>query len=169
MAKTENLTLDSVSQCISYDHCTGVFLRISSKIRPDKCGKKAGWVEKSTGYLRIQIGQNREYAHRLAFLIMTGKYPEGQIDHIDGNRTNNCWSNLREVSQSESSMNTATRRDNKCGVKGVHWLSRDRKWGAEIVKNKIRTKLGYFDNFEDAVKARKEAEERIHGKYARAS
>lgn len=88
------------------------------------------------------------------------------VDHIDGNKQNNIRSNLRIVNKSQNAMNSKKRYDNKSGVTGVVWNARKNKWVARIKYNYKDIHLGYFENIEDAKKARREAEDKYFGEYA---
>ena len=98
----------------------------------------------------------------LAWLYVYKKWPEDCIDHINHIRTDNRIENLREVEKSQNQKNMSKDRRNKSGHSGVIWYKAYEKWSAEIWVNKVKHFLGYFENFEDAVLARKAAEER-HG------
>jgi hypothetical protein len=89
---------------------------------------------------------------------MTGDFPEDQIDHINGVRSDNRWCNLRAVSRQENAKNKRTPSDNSSGVIGVCWDRREKKWRAEIQSGKVKHALGHFPEFSDAVAARKKAE-----------
>lgn len=89
------------------------------------------------------------------------------IDHIDGNKTNNAIHNLRLATASQNLMNTGLRSDNRSGVKGVSFVQRLQKYTASIRKNGKIVFLGNFARMEDAVAARKAAETRYHGEFAR--
>ncbi len=91
-----------------------------------------------------------------------------EIDHIQGEttRNDNRKYNLRITTKSQNMMNVGLRSNNKSGVTGVIWHKRSGKWRAIIVINGKQIELGLFVNFEDAVKARKEAEEKYFGKYS---
>jgi len=102
--------------------------------------------------------------HRLAWYISFGYVPEC-IDHIDGNTLDNRLCNLRECTQAENSRNISKRVDNKTGVTGVNWRKQSNKWTAQIQYSKKKLNLGSFENFDDAVKARKEAEEKYFGEF----
>lgn len=89
------------------------------------------------------------------------------IDHIKHNTLDNRKSKLRKCTNSQNNMNHIKRIDNTSGVTGVCFDKRINKWYAQIkVKNKKRITLGYFTNFEEAVVARKEAEQKYFGKYS---
>lgn len=89
-------------------------------------------------------------------------------EHIHGakSKNDNRKSNLRIATQSQNLMNTRNRSDNTSGVKGVRWRKDTNKWTAFIWVNKKHISLGCFNNFDDAVKARKEAEEKYFGEFS---
>lgn len=89
-------------------------------------------------------------------------------DHIRGKETrnDNRCSNLRIVTKSQNAMNQNVRSDNTSGVKGVYLNKKTGKWAADIQKDGKRHYLGLFANFEDAVRARKDAEKKYFGEYA---
>lgn len=88
------------------------------------------------------------------------------VDHIKHNTVDNRKSQLRIVTRSQNSINAQIRSNNKSGITGVYFYPKTQKWTAEIKVNKKKIFLGYFQNMEDAVKARKEAEETYHGEYS---
>jgi hypothetical protein len=102
---------------------------------------------------------NRAYViHRVIWCHVYGEWPDKDmvIDHINGDKRDNRLQNLRLVTHSENSKNLSRSKSNLSGVVGVH--KRDGKWIAQIRNNYKHIALGSFDNFEDAVAARKEAE-----------
>ena len=102
-------------------------------------GQKSGW-----GYVRISLGNKKYSAHHLAWLIVYGKWPDKQIDHIDGDKENNAIANLRLVSASVNQLcNNNPRSNNKTGFVGV---SPDRhRFKAQI---KIAGKPMYLGSFD---------------------
>ena len=152
----EKLTQEKLKELLHYDPDTGVFTNKIDRGKRAKKGNVAGIFHVSTGYWQIYVEGKTYRAHRLAFLFMEGYFPENDIDHIDRNKINNKWNNLREVSTSCNVKNSNIRSDNTSGVKGV-WKNKKNKWIAEIkVPKKIY--LGSFDNLIDAVRARWNAE-----------
>jgi hypothetical protein len=111
------------------------------------------------GYLKGSILNRRYAAHRVAWAIVHGVWPSGQIDHINGNRADNRLCNLRDTDSATNGKNQRLGVNNKSGVNGVHF---DRnRWVARIkVAGKVKH-LGRFENFEDAVAARREADRRF--------
>jgi hypothetical protein len=89
---------------------------------------------------------------------MTGKFPKLDIDHIDGNGINNKWNNLREVTRSQNCRNIKLASNNTSGFIGVRWNEENKKWRALIGIDRKSKHLGYFDNLEEAIMARKNAE-----------
>jgi len=90
-----------------------------------------------------------------------------EIDHIDGDRTNNAWANLREVTRSQNSMNARLRNTNTSGVKGVYWHKGANKWMATIKVNEESHYLGLFASLDKANAIRQKAARKFHGKFAR--
>jgi len=120
-------------------------------------GKIAGTVN-NNGYVRINNFGKLYQAHRLAFLYMEGTYPDEQVDHIDHNRGNNKWSNLRPATHSENSRNLSLSSRNTSNIIGVYWYKGYQKWRAAIKINGKFKHIGYFSKKTDATKARKQAE-----------
>ena len=87
-------------------------------------------------------------------------HPHGKRNKIDNRKCN-----LRRATDSQNAMNRHTHSNNTSGVKGVGWKKEYQKWCAYICKNYKQTHLGYFDNFEDAVMARKNAEKELFGEW----
>lgn len=112
-------------------------------------------VKMGHGYRCGRLNRDYVMAHRVIWKLMTGSDPI-QVDHIDGDRSNNRWTNLRNVTASENRRNTARRSDNTSGVVGVFWNKQTKKWSANIVLKTVH--LGSFNSFDEAVAARKAAE-----------
>ena len=115
------------------------------------------------GYLKLCLtkidGKRKEYlAHRVIWLLTTGDWPENDIDHIDGNRSNNRISNLRTVTRAENMKNKSMPSNNKSGTIGVCWTTKRGRWLATITVGRKTRRLGEFVNKEDAISARKKAE-----------
>lgn len=109
------------------------------------------------GYIRVHLGGHEYMAHRLAWLIMTGEWPQGDMDHIDHDRSNNRWENLRVVSRAENQQNMSRHRANSSGATGVYRNSRrGKKWIVTIGGGEY---IGRFDDFNEAVAARLAAQE----------
>ena len=93
--------------------------------------------------------------------MQTGKWPIGDIDHIDHNESNNAWNNLREVSHAENTLNLSKRSDNTSGITGVQKTKRG-TWLAEIQNKQLNVrKSKTFKTFEEAVAMRKQWEQEL--------
>lgn len=152
------LTQERLKELLDYNPETGLFTNKIDRGRRAKKGNVAGIFHVSTGYWHIKINNKSYKAHRLAFLWMEGYFPENCVDHIDRDRSNNKWNNLREVSISCNNKNCNIYKTNTSGITGVHFYKKYKKWLAYIVFNSKTKNLGYFDELIDAAKARWEAE-----------
>lgn len=123
---------------------------------------KYGYVIAS---IRNRDGKSKKL--RLHRCLMGVSDPSVFVDHIDGNPVNNKKSNLRCVSPEQNAQNHKISSANTTGFNGVYWNKRNKKWSAMIcVKHKLKY-LGYFNTMEDAIQARKSAEEKYYGDYVR--
>lgn len=151
-----------------YDPKTGIVWRIRKRC-PWKGYKKVR--EKvgtnSHGYIATRFQGKSFHVHRIAWFLKTGKFPEKfmDIDHINGIKDDNRWSNLRLAKRGENNMNSGNPSNNTTGQKGVH-PTRGR-WFARIKVDGKIIHLGVFLKFEDAVEARKQAEKKYFGKFSR--
>ncbi len=119
-------------------------------------GRYAGKTATSiavTGYRETSIFAVKVSAHRLIWMMVHGEWPQN-IDHINGDRTDNRIANLRNVSTEENNRNLSRRVTNKSGCTGVYWVSSHGKWRASIGTRII----GMFLSKEAAIAARKAAE-----------
>jgi hypothetical protein len=87
------------------------------------------------------------------------------IDHINHDKLNNSRSNLRIVTQQQNCMNKGKHKNNTSGIIGVNWHKKYKKWVAQINLNNKKIHIGLFDNFDEACKARKEAEIKYFGEF----
>ena len=160
------ITQDELKQVYSYNPETGEFTRLR-RTKNRLAGEIVGCIDKSTGYVRLGIGNKVYHAHRLAWLYVKGYLPD-KVDHIDGKRSNNIFSNLREVDSLGNSRNVGRRSDNTTGVTGVTFQRG--KYETSIWVEGKRIFLGYFTELADAAKARKIAERKygFHENHGRA-
>lgn len=161
------LTQQTLKSLLRYDSTTGEFIWLVNRGRNfQHIGKLAGTVQKS-GHISIRINGTKYLSHRLAWLYMTGSWPDGMIDHSNGNPSDNRFINLRVTDSSGNNRNSRKRKTNKSGYKGVSFFRKTEKWRASIVYNRRNISLGLFENPEDAHKAYVEAAKRLHGDFAR--
>lgn len=150
------ISQSELREAANYDPETGLFTwrkPLSNKYAP---GDPMGFLN-SRGYVNLWIRGHRGLAHRFAWIYMHGELPEGQIDHINGDRRDNRISNLRVVSNRENSRNQRLCKNNQLGITGVYFRTNDDRWYASITVDK-RHHLGSFKTLLDAAAARKSAE-----------
>lgn len=140
-----------------YDISTGLFIRKIDRRGGRKMGDISGLL-RPDGYVRIVIDKKQYLLHRLAFLYMTGSFPDDEVDHINGVRGDNRWINLRCVSKAENRKNASARLDNKSGYPGIRWRKERSKWAARIWSNGKLIELGHYQTFDEAMTVRKQAE-----------
>lgn len=154
----EKLTQERLKELLDYNPETGVFVNRVRRNNRAKAGDVTGCVG-SCGYKRIQINGKLYLSHRLVFLYMEGYLPEHFVDHIDRNKLNNRWSNLRHVNHQCNLRNTGNHCSNKSGVKGVCLDKRNNKWKAYIKLDSKLRNLGHFNDFLEVVCHRLAAEQ----------
>ncbi len=145
---------------VHYDPETGVFTRLK-KWGSKPVGSVIGGLSPQ-GYWQIAVQGKTYPAHRLAWLYMTGMWPDKDIDHVNRNRADNRFCNLRAVTRSENLQNASLRRNNASGVTGVSWCKRDKRWRAHIMVLGRPLNLGRYKTKEEAVNARKKAATQLH-------
>ena len=146
----------TIKALFDYDPVSGVLSWKLKSRKPYAIGKPAGG-KGAGGYLDIAIEDHKYRAHRIIWKWMTGEDPLS-IDHIDGNRTNNAWHNLRSVEHHVNLKNSKLSKSNTSGAVGVWWNEAQGKWNSYITYRGRRKHLGSFDTFEEAVAARKAAD-----------
>ncbi len=127
-------------------------------------GLIAGFIDKE-GYWEVRCGGKRWFVHRIAWLITYGKWPDHSIDHINQVKTDNRLINLRDVTQAENNKNMQRwaegrwiPRHNTSGHVGVYFRKDRNRWRARIKRNSVYQCLGCFATYEEAVEARRAAE-----------
>lgn len=159
--------LETLRALLDYDAETGLFTWRRDRGGMAFAGTVAGAVN-NKGYREIMVDRVRHKAHRLAWLYVTGQWPADQIDHINGQRDDNRFANLREADNTLNCRNQSRPRSNTSGHKGVSWHKKMGKWTAHIRSEYRCIWLGAFDRIEDAIAARREAETRMFGDFRRA-
>lgn len=145
---TPELTREEVAELLEYDPNTGVFTWKAITSNRVKAGIRAGTVN-GRGYRLIGVNGKQVPAHRLAFLFMTGKWPAKYVDHINGQRDDNRFPNLRDVTQTVNMQNQKkARQDSKTGLLGV--TLKKGRFRATIKVNGKQRSLGTFSTPEVA-------------------
>jgi hypothetical protein len=174
-AKKEKTMEVNLSDLFIYDPDTGLLIHNPDRPRDTfltdrgyniwktRCSGKACGSDRGNGYLRTTVnllGVLRTLSvQRIALKLSGIEIPEGyHVDHIDGCRSNNKLENLRVVTPTENSRNRATPYNNTSGSVGVQWHKRVKKWAVRIGHKGRELSLGYFEDIEEAIRVRKEAE-----------
>ena len=145
-----------LKEVVIYSPETGVFTWNKSNCR-GKAGNSIGYKCATHGYMRVMIDGKMYAQHRLAWLYMLGEWPKRVIDHVNGIRSDNRWSNLRDVSHSENQQNRRGRNSNRkhnlprCVETCDSWLkTRAKPYRAKVRKAGKNYHLGYFRTVEEA-------------------
>lgn len=167
------MTRERALALVEYNSETGVFTwrdRTGFRFgkRSDLIGRPAGCINKK-GYRTISIDNRIWYGHRLAWLIMTGEPPPAQIDHINCDKADNRFCNLRSANDRENRANSPRQKNNTSGVKGVYLRRDTGKWCARIQRHGRIVWGGDFASLEEAATARASALPLYHGEFSRAS
>lgn len=162
-----DLTQERLRELLDYDPETGFFTWVTRR-NGIHVGQTAGHVN-NHGYVQIRIDGRSYQAHRLAWLWMVGALPTDHVDHINRDRADNRWGNLRLASRSQNMGNRSISRNNTSGVKGVIWHKDAGKWMACIKINGKRRYLGYFLDIDAAAAAYADAARQHFGEYAHAA
>jgi len=154
------ITFQQAHELFNYDADTGIITNKSARGSRAKAGEEAGSPD-AHGYVIICANRKRYKAHRLAILMSTGSFPAEYTDHINGIKDDNRLVNLREVSAQENQRNRSHGRNNTSGVTGVVWNKSAGKWCAGIAVSGKQMHLGSYEDWFEAVCARKSAEVRF--------
>ncbi len=153
------ITQEIASKYLIYCENTGYLFRKTKYHNNVIAGKRAcrPCNNKMQNHLSVVLLGNDYPAHRLIWLIKTGKFPVGHIDHVDHDEYNNRWNNLREVSQAENNRNNSKRSDNTSGITGVWINSKNskKKYMAEIKDGYGKKICKSFYSLQEAINQRK--------------
>ncbi len=138
---------------LSYIPETGDFIWTNPRGKKVKTGSRAGTVT-AKGYIAIFFGGRPHKAHRLAFFFMEGAFPENEVDHIDGDKTNNRWDNLRKCTRAENQQNLKMYENNSSGYQGVRVVRG--KFKAQIAANRIIYRSSLFETIDEAIEWHRE-------------
>ena len=156
---TANLTAQRLRELLHYNPETGAFRWHNPHGKAQR--KPFAGSRDSSGYTKIGIAGQDYRAHRLAWLYVHGDWPRGQLDHIDGNPSNNALNNLRDVSQYVNQQNQrGAHADSKHGLMGV--TKRPTGWMARINTGGVHRYLGIFPSQESAHAAYLAAKRAVH-------
>lgn len=148
-----------------YDEETGVFRWKKMACRRFPVGRIAG-TKRPNGYMKIGLGGEEMFSHRLAWLYVNGEWPPDQIDHINGIRDDNRIANLRLATNSQNHQNMSASTSNTSGHKGVIFSKQKNRWQARIKVNGHTRHLGFFSDRRDAAAAYLRAADELFAEFA---
>lgn len=163
MTKTKQISVKRLHERLFFDNY-GVLRWRDCPTMPKQwnsvwAGREALTAIDGKGYRHGSLDKTYVRLHRVVWAMVHGDWPDGELDHIDGNRLNNAVSNLRAVSASQNHRNQKRSKNNSSGHTGVSWYRPYGKWRATVSVGRGRAKhLGYFDHIEDAIQARQMAD-----------
>lgn len=149
------VTAEEVRELFTYEPESGC-LRWKVKRQKINVGDVAGYISTSDGYRYVGFNYNEFLAHRIIWLWVTGKWPACQVDHVDRNRQNNKWTNLREATNGQNARNSGPQKNSRTGIRGVD--IRRGKYRVRINVDGKEIVVGRFLDLQDAINARKSAE-----------
>jgi hypothetical protein len=147
---SQTMTQDELKRLVRYNPETGAFIRLVSTGKGARVGDIAGSVDPKSGYVQLWVGRQHFRAHRLAWFYMTGEWPS-LVDHINGDRSDNRWANLRQATKSQNAANQRPKKD-RALPKGVYrypYQYGGRPFAQIRVENVVMT-LGVYDSVEEA-------------------
>ncbi len=158
-------TVERVRELVRYEPDSGNLVWITRRKGQHPPGSVAGTLGRD-GYIKVRIDGLTYQAHRLIWLWFTGAWPENEIDHINLDKSDNRWCNLRPATHMENMINVRVRRD---GLKGAYFDKKKKHWYSNIrVKNK-QFRIGTFSCEMDAHLAYCRASKEYHGEFSRTS
>lgn len=160
------ITRERLMEVLHYAPETGVFTwRITMGSRAQAGGVAGSYG--NAGKWDIRIDKRLYRGHRLAWLYMTGEWPSKDIDHEDGDASNNAFSNLREATNEQNLRNRGAQANNTSGYKGVSWSREKKLWAVMIRYGGKYRLIGRFPRIENAKLAYNLMAVMHHGKFAR--
>lgn len=156
-----NVTPDFLRTLFAYDERTGDLVRLTAPTYKNHVGQIAGSVCKHSGYRVVKIKSRRYPVHRIVWALVHGCWPQHEIDHINGIKTDNRIANLRDVPHQVNVQNLRSKTSSSStGMLGVG--PKGSKWRARITVNGVPRTLGTFTSQDDAQAAYVEAKRSLH-------
>lgn len=162
----KTIPADRLRELLDYDPETGLFVwkvRRGSAVAGRGSGSKGYY-----GYLHIRVDGELHAAHRLAWLHVYGEWPEADIDHINGVRSDNRIVNLRPATAQQNCRNSRKRPNCASEHKGITKIQNAKKqWRVRIWNGAKSVQIGVFASHDEAVQAYRSAALQYHGEFAR--
>ena len=160
----KSVDLALVRQAFAVNEETGQLINKINR-RKARAGEIAG-TQRPDGYSQVCIDKTILLVHRVVFALAHGYWSDLEIDHINGDKSDNRAANLREATKSQNGANKRLCRD---GLKGASWCKRAKKWRTTLRKDGKQFHIGLFETAEEAHAAYMAAATRHHGTFARAA
>lgn len=138
------MDVKTLPQHLRYDPESGKLYRLDGS-------EAVGYIK--DGYRVVSVAGKQYMAHRLAYALVKGKWPD-IIDHINRDRADNRWVNLREAGRSGNAKNAGLRKDSRSGYRGVSYRKSNGKWRAYIQTDGVQYHIGFYASAEEAYQAR---------------
>lgn len=161
--KGRRVSIDALRSEFSYDAETGILTRIVPR-RNCPVGQIIGTINKD-GYLCVGFFVEKPLVHRAVWAMAYGEWPSGEVDHINGVKTDNRLGNLRIADDFGNAWNRGLRSTNKTGFRGVIPLAG--KYVARIKHRGIEKHLGTFQTAKEASDAYEKTAKLMHGRFYR--
>lgn len=148
------LTQEILKIFIKYDPLTGYFYKIPSGLQVGSANSK--------GYVYINLGTKKYLAHRLAWLYMTGEWPDFEVDHEDTNKSNNIWKNLREATRGQNLQNRKKAQTNNKSTNTLGVYLCGKRFMTRLQTDYGVRYLGTYDTIAEAKEVYIEAKRKYH-------
>lgn len=165
----KTLTAERAREVLSYDPKTGNLTWRKPTGKKPKVGNEAGCAHtQANGYQYVQVGIDggRYRKTTVIWLIVHGCKPIGDIDHVNGNSTDDRLCNLREATRTQNMANKRMHKNNRSGIKGVFWDTQRKKWRAQVRKDRKNHYAGHFTDKYEAGAAYLAKARELHGNFA---
>lgn len=168
------LSVDEIKSLVTYDPITGLLHWVYRTLAKTEWNTRyadqiAGTLTKD-GHIQINISENGKprlfHAHRVAWALMTGEWPTHQVDHENCIPNDNRWENLRSATSGQNNSNRSVVAG-KVPYKGVYYISKNKKYAAQIKHERKWQWLGVHQTAEAAAQAYDCAAIQLHGEYAK--
>ena len=160
IAHNARVSAKTIDNMFDLNYATGELVRKIAATTRWPVGSIAGGVDES-GYVRLRVLGIKYKAHRVVWCKHYGEWPDGEIDHINGIKSDNRICNLRIATSQMQMQNRGTLKSNTSGYRGINKMSNG-TWRARIALFDVRHSLGCFKTYEEALAARKKAEAELH-------
>jgi|WetSurSiteA1Bulk_404760.scaffolds.fasta_scaffold70483_2 hypothetical protein len=150
---------------LHYNPDTGDWTWVEHPWFKSYAGRPVAGNRDKDGYARVSINDKNVKLHRLAFLFMLGEMPPAEVDHINGDKTDNRWCNLRLAERAQNGQNIRDSGRNTSGIIGVNWNNHEQKWQVRVMAFGTRHSGGYFSDINAAIAKRDQMVKELHAEF----